>query len=104
MKENMKILKFQNPIFHDGINCTVRRGYKWTNLKIGETILLNGERKATIEKVSVLRFKDIKVKDIKHEHDPKCRTTNGLFKVLSSIYPDFGVDTVVTIIYFKIID
>ena len=72
--------------------------------KIGETILLNGERKATIEKISVLRFKDIKVEDIKYEHDPKCRTTNGLSKVLLSIYPDFDVDTIVTILYFKIID
>jgi len=103
MKENMKILKFQNPIFHDGLNCTVRQGYKWANLKIGETILLNGERKATIEKISVLRFKDVKVEDIRYEHDPKCRTTNGLFKVLSGIYPDFDIDTVVTIIHFKLI-
>ena len=96
-----KIMEFRNPVFHDGINCTVRRGYKWTNLKIGEKILLNTGEEVTIEKLIVCRFKDIKTSDLEYEHDPDCRVKASLFKTLCNIYPDFDRDTAVTIVYFK---
>ena len=96
-----KIMQFRNPIFHNGINCTVRRGYKWANLKIGEKILLNTGEEVTIEKLIVCRYKDIKKSDLKYEHDPNCRVKTGLFKTLCDIYPNFDMNTVVTIVYFK---
>jgi len=99
MKRN---IQFQNPVFHKGLNCTVRRGYKWANLKIGEVVLLNETKEAVIEKLLVARFGDVKNEDIEYEHDPICRRKESLFKVLSEIYPNFTWDTVITIIYFRI--
>jgi len=102
-EDSVKTIHFNNPVFHDGINCTVRRGYKWANLKIGEEILLNGDRRAIIKKLLICRFNEIEKKDILCEHDPKCRTIDGLFDVLSEIYSGFSNNSVVTIIYFKLI-
>jgi len=104
MNENdLKIIYFNNPVFHDGINCTVRRGYKWADLKIGEEILLNGDRRAVVKKLLISRFKEIRKEDILCEHDPECRTIDGLFNALSEIYPGFSNNSIVTIIYFKLI-
>lgn len=95
-----RIMQFRNPIFHNGINCTVRKGYKWANLKIGEKIILNTGEKVTIEKLIVCRFKDIKESDLEYEHDPVCRLKEGLFKTLCNICPNFSMDDIVTIVYF----
>ena len=45
-ENGLKIIHFNNPVFHDGINCTVRRGYKWANLRIGEEILFKWRQKS----------------------------------------------------------
>ena len=104
MNENgLKIIHFNNPVFHDGINCTVRRGYKWANLRIGEEILLNGEKRAIVKKLLICRFDEIEKGDISCEHDPKCRTIDGLFNTLSELYPNFSNNSIVTVIYFELI-
>ena len=108
MKENMndndlKIIHFNNPVFHDGINCTVRRGYKWANLRIGEEILLNGEKRAIVKKLLICRFDEIEKRDISCEHDSKCRTIDGLFNTLSELCPNFSNNSIVTVIYFELI-
>jgi len=102
-ENDLKVIHFNKPVFHDGTNCTVRYGYKWADLKIGEEILLNGDRRAIVKKLLICRFKEIKKEDILCEHDPKCRTIDGLFDVLSEIYPGFSNNSVVTIIYFELI-
>ncbi len=103
MNENdLKTIHFNNPVFHDGINCTVRRGYKWANLRIGEEILLNGDKRASVKKLLICRFDEIKERDISCEHDPECRTIHGLFNTLSKAYPKFSNNSIVTVIYFKL--
>ena len=94
---------FNNPVFHDGINCTVRHGYKWANLRIGEEILLNGDKRASVKKLLICRFNEIKEKDISCEHDPECRTIDGLLSTLSKLYSNFSNNSVVTVIYFELI-
>ena len=98
----MKTIHFKTLQFHDGINCTVRLGYKWASLKIGEKLLLNGEKQAIVKKLLVCRFNEIKERDILCEHDPKCRAIDGLFNTLSEIYPNFSNNSIVTIIYFEL--
>jgi len=100
----MKNIQFRNPVFHTGLNCTVRQGYKWARLKIGEKVLLDKTKEAIIEKLMITQFKNIKDEDIECEHDPICRTKKDLFKVLCRTYPEFHVNTVVTIVYFKVIE
>jgi len=102
-ENDLKTIHFNNPIFHDGINCTVRHGYKWADLKIGEEILLNGVKKAVVKKLLICRFNELKKMDISCEHDPKCRTIDGLFNIISEVYPNFSNNSVVTVIYFKLI-
>jgi len=102
-ENNLKIIHFNNPVFHDGINCTVRRGYKWADLKIGEEILLNGDKRAIVKKLLICRFNEIKEKDISCEHDPECRTIDGLLSTLSKLYSNFSNNSVVTVIYFELI-
>ena len=102
-ENDLKTIHFNNPIFHDGINCTVRHGYKWADLKIGEEILLNEIRRAVVKKLLICRFGELKKRDLSCEHDPNCRTVDGLFNALSEIYPGFSNNSVVTVIYFKLI-
>jgi len=102
-ENDLRIIHFNKPVFHDGTNCTVRYGYKWADLKIGEEILLNGDKRAIVKKLLICRFKEIKKEDILCEHDPECRTIDGLFDTLSDIYPNFSNNSIVTIIYFKLI-
>ena len=101
-ERDLRVIHFNNPMFHDGINCTVRRGYKWADLKIGEEILLNGDNRAIVRKLLICRFNEIKRRDISCEHDSKCRTIDGLFNTLSEIYPNFSNNSIVTIIYFEL--
>jgi len=98
----MKTIHFKTPKYRDSINCTVRLGYKWADLKIGEKILLNGEQQAVVKKLLICRFNEIRERDILCEHDPKCRTIDGLFNTLSEIYPNFSNNSIVTIIYFEL--
>ena len=99
-------MNFRNPIFQDGLNCTVRCGCKWANLRIGEKIILSRGQEAVVEKIIVCRFKDLSEADISVEHDPNCRSKVGLFNYLAGIYPEFARDkenSVVTVVYFRIL-
>jgi len=91
----MKELKFQNPTFNDGENVTIRRGDKWNNIK---EALING--KSVNLKTELIRFNELTDLHIKNEHDPKCRSIEGLFEVMSELYYGFNKDEYVTIIYF----
>ncbi len=85
-------------------NVTVRRGYNWSNLAIGEVIELcdNGKRveDATVRQVLVKRFADIKLEDIKREHDLTCNSKNSLRRALRKVYPDIFDTDVVTIVTY----
>lgn len=100
-----KIMEFNNPIFHKGLNCTVRYGDKWKNLKIGEKVIISSHlpfitTAFNVKKLLVCQFYDLKREDIICEHDLNCRTLIGLFNTLKTIYPQMHKSSIVTVIYF----
>ena len=96
----MSDLHFQNAVFHEGINVTVRKGDKWHNLE-GETVcVMDDAGKNFDEKYRgdvhimgslLLFFDDIPAGLLRHEHDPSCRTKKGLKVELKRVY-GFGDD------------
>ena len=85
----MKKLQFDNPIFRQGKNFTVRLGEKWKEqLHIGDFIEIEGWHGfAEIRCIHVCKLADIPEKILELEHDPFCRTWEGLVKILQKVYP-----------------
>jgi hypothetical protein len=98
------------------INLTVRKGLKWErNLKIGDTVMLQetGDETirstcdmvtATIFDVKVMSFNDLLSypKMLLLEHDPDCRTYNGLYKVMRKVYDGFLAHELVTLVFYEV--
>jgi hypothetical protein len=105
----MRSLDFLNGTHNRWRNVTVRRGYKWANLKIGEMVYLTTDGImndfpydiAIIRAITIKPFADIKQDELKREHDPSCRDRAGLFRTMRKIYPDFQKQEVVTIIEYQ---
>lgn len=100
-------LLFKNPVFHKGLNVSVRNGPKWGFLvSPGDEVTLQetgGEVKgtATIILTQTRKFDELPECWLKYEHDPNCRTLDGLEKELFRVYGDsFGPD--VTVIFFEV--
>lgn len=111
----MELLKFKNPIFHDGLNVTVRLGTKWdkffykhnSNLDPKGVMLAdennNTVKPGVIEAVNVNYFTKISNATLKLEHDPLCRDLNGLYKAMKAAYGDrFTANSLVTIVFFSV--
>lgn len=102
----METLLFANHVFHAGVNLTTRLGSKWLNKVIpGDNVLisnLDGSEvsQATVVSVLIQTFKDIPLSLLKFEHDPSCRTHEGLLKEMNRVYPECTNDSTVTIILF----
>jgi len=99
-------MPFSSPIFHKGLNCTVRLGEKWkSKLKVGDEFLVESEGKTwtmEVKRLLVARLKDLTDEDIKYEHEPSARTPAGLKKEMKDIYPNITDDSVFTVIYFVV--
>jgi hypothetical protein len=99
-------MHFNNPVFHDGENLTVRRGIKWASAYEGCVILAPDIKGAIIvRRVIVMPFKELACIDIPmlaSEHDPACRTYDGLLETMREIYPDFIEQEIVTLVFFEI--
>jgi len=126
VNSNIKDLLFKdNLTFHnDRMNLTVRRGVKWSFCSIGDIVNVSdadnrfeitedGKHRditkpiilfqAAIVGTKVVRFCDLLDNDLENEHAPNCRTVDGLFDVLSKIYPLFDRREIVTLVYFDVI-
>lgn len=93
----MMTLDFLTGVHRDGVNVTVRRGSKWAN-SIGQVVLLSTNGKPNTEKgwtmakifaYTAKAFKDITPDDIQDEHDPECRTIDGLRAFMEKAYSGF---------------
>lgn len=101
---------FQNPVFNKGLNVTVRNGSKWMKVEIGDTLLIKGvseESSATeIDQIGTLAGKALLpmrfVPDVFliYEHDPYCRTRDGLLAEMKKVYQDFSENNIVTVLLF----
>lgn len=100
---NRTELFFLNPVFHDGINLTVRRGEKWMDRSITPYVTIDGIEVELPQVVRrYVRFSNLTDDDLHYEHDPQCRTVEGLEKELKRIYEGFHRDEMVTLLYFNL--
>ncbi|MCP4900903.1 MAG: hypothetical protein GY906_28380 [bacterium] len=102
-----RVILFSNMLHHDGINVTVRRGGKHADLRQGQEVLLadlHGEsaQVAVIICVARLPFHAVPEAVLPHEHDPGCRTKEGLFYEMKRVYDGFLGTEEVTIVFYYI--
>jgi len=103
----LKQLLFSNPVFHDGINVTVRNGYKWADAmgEIVDVVDTDGEIEPVMAHVLgalTTQLNKIPESILQHEHDPKCRTLEGITKEMRNIYgDDLAEDAPVTVLFFE---
>jgi len=102
-------LEFLNPTFHRGDNVTIRNGRKWIEKAFSGQIVKvvrTGETEAlaqgVVKDIRLIPFKGVTLQDLWEEHDPECRTPDGLTKAMLMAYPDFNLESEVTIIRFTI--
>jgi hypothetical protein len=106
---NEYLLEFINPVYHQGLNVTVRRGIKWYDkAKIGDKVWINqtGNNCPEIDGIIVgLKYEQflyLRKDELAFEHDPDCKDISGLRKAMIRAYPDFTDDEDVTVLSFWI--
>lgn len=94
-------LKFCNPVFHAGVNLTVRRGRKWASQDIA-VIDINGFQ--AVVKISSVTwsFSFLSDENLRDEHDPACRTVAGLLEEMKRVYPGFRPSEEITLVRFQL--
>lgn len=111
-------LSFMNPVFHEGLNVTVRNGDKWMIININDGLRLveadRGPRRSDEPKDAVgmgvlagkllLPFKLLPEEVVALEHDPIYNTKEKLVFAMRSLYPDFSEDSIVTVLFFVTIE
>lgn len=95
-------LEFQKPVFNDGKNISVRRGVKWSGAK--GIVPINDSLQAEILFTQTFVFFSLLNSDLENEHDPACRTYNGLLKEMDRVYPGFDEREIVTIVHFNVLN
>lgn len=99
---------FQNPVFHPGLNVTVRQGSKWMQVVVGETIILREAKDkrflgaGVVVGKALLPVELVPESFLQYEHDPACQTLPGLLAELKKVYPDFSENDHVTVLIFRI--
>ena len=102
---------FVNPVFNEeGLNVTVRAGDKWMEANVGDELICKDTdtyevlRRATIVGKAYIPCDLISETWLKFEHDPNCMDYPGLFRVMKEVYPNFTENSLVTVIFFKILN
>lgn len=107
----MRRMAFMRPVFHPGLNFTVRLGEEWADLKVGEIIELDGPCWCLGFVTHVIKCHLGEIPEFvrEKEHDPDCRTLDGLIAVLREVYPELreregeGIESeVVTCVGFRV--
>lgn len=101
MVRDIKLLEFSNPVFHDGVNVTVRRGTKW--LGVHNAYVDLGGKFCTgpvVLHTRAVPFNELTDSDVQNEHDPSCRTVAGLATEMKRVYPEFSESDTVTLATF----
>jgi hypothetical protein len=103
-------LKFRNLTFNKGLNLTVRRGDElYSNMSHDWMFKILNEKgeeyaRAKIMVLKLRRFNELTDEELEYEHDPNCRTVEGLLKAMKGYYPDFREDEEVTLIFFQVLE
>lgn len=103
----LRELLFSNAVFHDGLNVTCRNGYKWADAN-GELVnVLDSDGttnygEAVIFGVLVCKLNMIPEAILSLEHDPNCRTTEGIIAEMKRVYgADLKEDAPTTVLFFE---
>lgn len=96
---------FQNPVFHPGLNVTVRNGRKWADLRPGDLLDVQAADGTSVCQGRSLftwtgAVDDIPSYYLKFEHDPQCQSREGLRSVLGEVYGAVGPE--VTVVGFML--
>ena len=103
MAAPLPTLEFANATFLPGRNTTVRRGTRWHGVPVVRLRLADGGLSPPVALETELRlFRDLDEDALRFEHDPDCRTPQGLLAVLRIHYPGFGEDETVTLCHFDL--
>lgn len=108
----MNELKFKNPVGLFGRFSTVRKGRReglLSDLLECRDVALTTERKeggffdsfAHIEEVVFTTIGELTMDDIYDNHDRRCRTVEGLYRVLMECYPGIQVEDDITIVRLR---
>src|SRR5690606_17990015 len=101
MIPEVPILEFARASFLQGRNTTVRRGTRWLGVAAARLRLEDGSVSPPVVLETGLRvFRDIDEAALRFEHDPACRTLQGLFAQMAIHYPGFREDETVTLCHF----
>lgn len=115
MPLNFHRMDFLNPVLapvEDGdadLLSTVRLGRKWFDaVTTGDELALartNGEvvARATVVDYAYGPFDSIPPRYVRMNHDPACRTREGLEAAMRRAYPDFRPDSLVTVVVFEVV-
>ncbi len=102
-------LLFINPVFHKGINVTVRNGDKWMKAGVNDEVVIKKTGNdqviytATVVGKAYIPFKLISDEWLMKEHDPNCQNREGLLLYgMKPAYPNFTEDNYVTVLFFNI--
>lgn len=101
-------LLFLNPVFHSGLNISVRNGIKWMKADVGDQLFIKktGSEKVvctgTLKGKAYIPFKLIPDEWLANEHDPDCRTREGLLRGMKLAYHDFTEENFVTVLLFTV--
>ena len=101
-------LLFQNPVFNNGLNVTVRNGDKWMKANIGDSLVIKETGKdevietGTVVGKALLPAKLVPESLLQYEHDSSCRNLVGLITEMKRIYSSFSEDSMVTVLLFNL--
>jgi hypothetical protein len=96
------ILEFNTPTFPPGRNTTIRRGDRWHSVPEARLRLRDGSLSPpTPLETALKKFSALSESDIRFEHDPKCRTLEGLLHEMQRIYPGFDPEEDITVCHFN---
>ena len=92
--------------FKFGVNYTVRLGYKWADLQVGQLVDVAKTGGAVIFKARVAdvltcKFDHVPAFVLRDHHDHNCNDVHILFSALQETYPGFKWDSEVTCVGFE---
>ena len=103
-------LQFINPQWHYGSNTTVRLGLKWHDkaavgdiveiVRTGYESMVLSEGEITC--IRAVPFMELPIFTLIEEHDRECSSYQGLIHAMLRAYPEFTLDSYVTLLIFKI--
>ncbi len=108
---NEHTLKFQNPVFRDGLNVTVRDGTKWMDrVKAGDEIgiadVVSSEPwyRGRVRAIRTCCLGEVTLGELWIQHDPDCILPAGLRASLEALYGrKFSLLDPVTVIAFSVL-